>query len=115
MRLRHFHPASIFHPALAICALLIASLTLFDIGFYGFPDSHVTEYETAVRMPLTVLSWTLVGTSSLSLFFSVCRRRTARTLLARISIVLMVLLLATLVALPWYFGSYLGLDNGIGG
>jgi hypothetical protein len=101
----------------AIAALGLAFSTLMEGSMYGFPDGHITDYEKAVDLPLTILAWVEAGFGLLFLALALTRigtrARTAGVLAAMIAFVLV----ATIARLgvPWYFGTHLGLDNGIGG
>ncbi len=68
-------------------------------------------------MPKRVLMWAELGFGPLflALAFSPIgiRKRTVGLLVALT--VLGLVVVVQLVGVPWYFGSYLGLDNGIGG
>jgi hypothetical protein len=101
----------------AVVALGLGLQTLMDVYLIGFPDSHVTDYGKAVGTPFTLLGWAEV---SLGLIFLVLafwpmriRPRGVGWLAALIALV--VVALAVQVAVPWYYGTHLGLDNGFGG
>jgi hypothetical protein len=101
----------------AFVALGHGLLTLMDVSLAGFPDSHLTDYDKAVDTPLTVLGWTEValGLVFVALAFWPMPRR-ARGVGWLTTLILFILVaLAVQVAVPWYFGTHLGLDNGIGG
>ena len=101
----------------AIAALGLAFTTSTDVSIAGFPDGHVTDYEKAVDAPLTILAWVAAGFGLLflALAFSPigARARAAGLLVALIAFVLVAIVAQ--VGVPWYFGTHLGLDNGIGG
>jgi len=104
----------------AICALIalgMAGLTYMNVFMFGFPDSHVTDYQEAARGPLTVLGWAQAGLGFIFLalgFRSIgVRARTAGWLVALTALVLTALVAQ--IGIPWYYGTHLGLDNGIGG
>jgi hypothetical protein len=86
-----------------------------DVSMAGFPDGHVTDYEKAVDAPLTILAWMAAGFSFLFLVlaFSPIGAR-ARTVGLLVALIVLVGIVAQ-VGVPWYFGTHLGLDNGIGG
>ncbi len=99
----------------AIAAVCLAFMTYMEVALVGFPDGHVTDYEKAVDAPLTILAWVEAGFGFLfvALAFSPIRARAVGLLIALTALVLV----ATVeqVGVPWYFGTHLGLDNGIGG
>lgn len=99
----------------ALSAFVIGGLTLFDVSAYGFPDGHLTEFQRAASFPLSVLSWLLLGVSSVFSGFCLRSRKLGGILALLFLVVLVLLVLATLVGVPWYFGSHLGLENGVGG
>jgi hypothetical protein len=101
----------------ASAALGLAFTTSMDVSMAGFPDGHVTDYEKAVDAPLTILALMAVGFSFLFLVLAFspigARARTVGLLVALIAFVLVGIVAQ--VGVPWYFGTHLGLDNGIGG
>jgi hypothetical protein len=101
----------------AIAALGLALTTSMDVSMDGFPDGHVTDYEKAVDAPLMILAWMAAGFSFLFLVLAFspigARARTVGLLVALIAFVLVGIVAQ--VGVPWYFGTHLGLDNGIGG
>ena len=101
----------------AIAALGLALLASWDLYLTGFPDSHLTDYDKAVDAPKHILMWAEFGFVPVFLLLAFSpigkRARAAGLLAALIAFVLAVVV--QLVGVPWYFGSHLGLDNGIGG
>jgi hypothetical protein len=98
-------------------ALGLAYWTHVGVTMIGFPDGHVTDYGKAIHAPLELLAWAEAGLGLLFLALAVapiCHRIRAVGLLA---IVVALVGAASIVQLgvPWYFGTHLGLDNGIGG
>ena len=101
----------------AIAALGLAFTTLMEVSMYGFPDGHITDYEKAVDAPLTILAWVEAGFGLLFLALAFPRIG-ARARAVGLLIALIAFALAAMVAqvgVPWYFGTHLGRDNGIGG
>jgi hypothetical protein len=101
----------------AIAAVGLAYLAVWDLYLTGFPDGHLTDYDKAVDAPKHVLMWVEVGFVPLFLvlaFSPIRTRKRAVGLLAALTVLVLVAILQ-LVCVPWYFGSHLGLDNGIGG
>jgi hypothetical protein len=101
----------------AISALGLAFSTFTEVSMYGFPDGHVTDYEKAVDAPLTILAWVEAGFGFLFLaltFTPIGTRARAVGLLVALIAFFLVAMVA-LGGVPWYFGTHLGLDNGIGG
>jgi hypothetical protein len=111
--------------ALAIVACVVGAigalwLTLqagWDLYLTGFPDGHLTDYDKAVNTPKRILMWVEFGFVPLFLVLAFARigtRARAVGLFAAL-VVFGLVAVVQLVGLPWYFGSHLGLDNGIGG
>jgi hypothetical protein len=101
----------------AIGALLLGYLAAGDLYLTGFPDGHLTDYDKAVDAPKRILMWTEFGFVPLFLllaFSPIGTRKRAVGLLATL-IVLGLVVVVQIVGIPWYFGTHLGLDNGIGG
>ena len=101
----------------AVAALWLAFITYTDVSMAGFPDGHLTAYGRAVDGPLWVVTWLAVGIAVLlvGLAFSPFRARVRAAALVVALLGFVLLVLAAKVAIPWYFGTHLGLDNGIGG
>ncbi len=101
----------------AIAALGLPFSTFMEVSMYGFPDGHVTDYEKAVDAPLAILAWVEAGFGLLFLALAFTpigtRARAVGLLVALIAFVLVAMVVQ--VGVPWYFGTHLGLDNGIGG
>jgi hypothetical protein len=101
----------------AIAALFLSFQAAGDLYLTGFPDGHLTDYDKAVDTPKRILMWVEVGFIPLFLvlaFFRTGTRARAVGLLAALTVFALVVAIQ-LVGVPWYFGSHLGLDNGIGG
>jgi hypothetical protein len=101
----------------AIAALWLAVQASWDLALTGFPDSHFTDYDKAVEVPKRSLMWAEFGFVPLFLvlaFSPISTRKRAVGLLVAL-IVLGLVVLVQLLGVPWYFGTHLGLDNGIGG
>jgi hypothetical protein len=101
----------------AIAALLLGYLASWDLYLTGFPDGHLTDYDKAVDVPKRILMWVEFGFVPLFLvlaFSPIGTRKRAVGLLAAL-VVLALVVVVQLVGVPWYFGTHLGLDNGIGG
>ena len=101
----------------AISALGLTLLAAGDLYLTGFPDSHLTDYDKAVEVPKRILMWAEFGFVPLFLvlgFSPIGARARAIGLLAASTTGVLVAVVQ-LIGVPWYFGTYLGLDNGIGG
>ena len=101
----------------AIAALFLGYLADWDLYLTGFPDSHFTDYDKAVEAPKHFLMWVELGFVPLFLvlaFSPIGTRKRAVGLFAAL-IVLGLVVAVQLLGVPWYFGTHLGLDNGIGG
>jgi len=101
----------------AIAALWFALQAAGDLALTGFPDSHFTDYDKAVEVPKRILMRVEFGFIPLFLLLAFPRigARARAVVLVVALIVLGLVVLVQLVGVPWYFGSHLGLDNGIGG
>jgi surface polysaccharide O-acyltransferase-like enzyme len=101
----------------AVCAFALSVMTYMDVSLFGFPDSAVTDYEKAATAPLNVLMWLLAGIGLLFLVLAMLRISTrARAIAGVAALVIFILVaVATRYGVPWYYGTHLGLDNGIGG
>jgi hypothetical protein len=101
----------------AIAALWFAVQAAWDLALTGFPDSHFTDYDKAVEVPKRILMWAEFGFVPLFLLLALPRigrrTRTAGTVVAVVALALVVVV--QLLGVPWYFGTHLSLDNGIGG
>ena len=101
----------------AVAALGLHVLASWDLYLTGFPDGHLTDYDKAAEAPKRILTWVELGFVPLFLvlaFSPVGTRKRAVGLLAALT-ALGLVVVVQLVGVPWYFGSHLGLDNGIGG
>ena len=88
-----------------------------ELALTGFPDSHFTDFDKAVEVPKRILMWAEFGFVPLFLLLALPRiREWTRTVGPVVAlIVLGLVVVVQLVGVPWYFGTHLGLDNGIGG
>jgi hypothetical protein len=101
----------------AIAAFLLSYLAFGDLYLAGFPDGHLTDYDKAVDAPKRILMWVEFGFVALFLvlaFFRIGARKRAIGLFAALTALVVVVVLQR-IGVPWYFGSHLGLDNGVGG
>jgi hypothetical protein len=102
---------------LAIAALALAVTTSMDVSMDGFPDGHLTDYGKAVDGPLTIVAWVEAGFGLLFLVLAFSpigtRARAIGLLVALIAFVIVAVIAQ--IGVPWYFGTHLGLDNGMGG
>jgi hypothetical protein len=110
-------PATVACIVGAIAALWFAVQASCDLGLTGFPDSHFTDYDKAVEVPKRILMWAEFGFVPLFLLLALPRiREWTRTVGPVVAlIVLGLVVVVQLIGVPWYFGTHLGLDNGIGG
>jgi hypothetical protein len=109
--------ASIACVICAVAALGLSFLTNMDVSMFGFPDGYVTDYQKAAGAPLRIITWVAAGLGLLFMALAFVPIRTkVRTIAWLAALVVLVLLaLAAQIGIPWYFGTHLGLDNGIGG
>ncbi len=100
-----------------VAALWFALQAAGDLALTGFPDSHFTDYDKAVEVPKRTLMWAEFGFVPLLLLLALPRIGTRKRAVGPVValIVLGLVVLVQLVGVPWYFGTHLGLDNGIGG
>lgn len=101
----------------AVAALWLAFITSMDVSMAGFPDGHVTDYGEAVATPLRIATWVAVGLAILflALAFSPIRARVRTIGLLAAFIAFVAVAFVAQAGVPWYYGTHLGLDNGIGG
>jgi hypothetical protein len=100
-----------------LAALGLAVHAAMDLYLTGFPDSHLTDYDIAANTPKQILLWVEFGLAVLFLILALLpmsARARAVAVLAAVSTFALVVAVQ-LVGVPWYFGTHLGLDNGIGG
>jgi len=101
----------------AVAALGLHVLASWDLYLTGFPDGHLTDYDKAVDAPKRILMWAELGFVPLFLvlaFSPIGTRARGIGFLAAMSALTLVALVQ-LLGVPWYFGTHLGFDNGIGG
>lgn len=103
--------------ACAVAALGLAFNGATDLSLTGFPDSHLTDYDKAAHTPKQALLWAEFGLAVLFLVLALLPMgtRTRATGLLGALVALVAAAVVQLVCIPWYFGTHLGLDNGIGG
>ena len=101
----------------AVAALVLAFMTHTDASMAGFPDGYLTDYDEAVGRPLRILVWVLAGLGLLflALAFVPIKARTRTIGLIVAVLAFAIVIVVTDVGVPWYFGTHLNLDNGIGG
>lgn len=101
----------------AIAAFGFSLWTYMDVSMFGFPDGYVTDYQRAADTPLTVITWAAAGFGLLFLALAFSPLASRTRLIGWLAAVTAFVLIAAAaqVGVPWYFGTHLGLDNGIGG
>ena len=109
--------AKILIIGLATISLLFTCLTHYFNKQMGFPDGYLTTYEKAIKPFLTLTSALCLIISSLFwiLLVPVFSKHIRKSLMITFTIIFCLLIITRLVILPWYFGVYLGLENGKGG
>jgi hypothetical protein len=116
-------PAPISAPVAVVCAvgasaaLGLAALASMDLYLTGFPDSHLTDYDKAASAPKRILAWVQWCFVPLFVVLALWRTGSRRRAIGSLLALMALALTATLqwLAVPWYFHTHLGLDNGIGG
>ena len=101
----------------AIAALSLSYLAAWVLYLTGFPDGHLTDYDDAAAASKRVLAWVELGFVPVLLvlaFSPIGTRARGIGVLAALAALILVAVVQ-MVGVPWYFGSHLGLDNGIGG
>ena len=101
----------------AVAAIWLGFTTSVEVSMAGFPDGHVTEYGAAVDTALQVVMWAAVAFAILfvGLTFSPIRSRSGAIGLPVAVLAFIAVALVAKVGVPWYYGTHLGLDNGVGG
>jgi hypothetical protein len=109
--------ATIVGVVCAVAALVLAFTTHMDVSMAGFPDGHLTDYATAVDAPLRTFTWVLAGLGVVFLaLVLVPIKATTRAVGLLLAVLAFSMVgLVTNVGVPWYFGTHLSLDNGLGG
>ncbi|RZT26226.1 hypothetical protein EV589_1981 [Mycobacterium sp. BK558] len=106
--------------ACVLCASASFGLALWtctDVSMFGFPDGYLTAYQHAVRTPLMISSWLMVGLGLLFVALGCAPLGTRERTIAWFTASLALALVAATAwfGIPWYAGTHLGLDNGVGG
>jgi hypothetical protein len=102
---------------MCILILFICFVIYYELKMAGFPDGHLTGYNLASRLPLTICNWLNVGFLIYFIYFNfrVCNfSRPKLTLMASITLYSLFVIF-TLVGIPYYFQVVLGIENGQGG
>ncbi len=114
-------PTSAFvRAACVICAIAafgLAVWTYMDLSMFGFPDGYVTDYQKAAGTPLTIITWAAAGFGLLFVALAFARIGSRTRLIGGLAALIALALVAAAaqIGVPWYFGTHLGLDNGVGG
>lgn len=100
-----------------VAALGLSVLTYMDVSMFGFPDGYVTDYQKAASAPLRTIMWLEAGLGLVFLILAFSPISTKARLLGWLAALAGLVLVAAAAhkGIPWYFGTHLGLDNGIGG
>jgi hypothetical protein len=98
----------------AVVLILIIVTAFLRIVYAGYPDGHLTDYESAVQLPL--ITCNVVNAIAVIFFLRECFRRNVSLMTVCIAIVIhVVFLLSYTMGLDWYYKEHLGLDYGQGG
>lgn len=106
--------------ACVICAAAAFALSLWtymNVSMFGFPDGYVTDYQKAADAPLTIIIWVAAGLGLLFLALAFWPIGPRTRLISWLVALIVFALVATAaeVGVPWFFGTHLGLDDGVGG
>jgi hypothetical protein len=97
-------------------AAVPAGMILYEESLRGFPDSHLTAYDLAVRTPSTVLGYLGLALAAYFTYLGTLgHRSSSATKLGVAAALFVLLLLLKFVALNLYYLRYLQLDHGQGG
>ena len=109
--------AKILIIGLATISFLFTCLTLYFNKQMGFPDGYLTTYEKAIGPFFTLTTALCLIISSLFwiLLVPIFSKNMRKRLIFTFTIIFCLLIIARLLVLPWYFGVYIGLENGTGG
>ncbi|MBI2809960.1 MAG: hypothetical protein HYX67_03915 [Candidatus Melainabacteria bacterium] len=102
---------------LAIAALSSCYFGFQEVAFFGFPDGHITDYEKAATPALKALFATLApfGVYFLTVTVSSAALIRSKGWFGVAAGCAVLILLVINLGIPWYFGTHLALDNGVGG
>lgn len=101
---------------ISLTPLAFAQDLAFSLMFAGFPDSHITAYDTAVELPRQVLIWVSFAVA-LYLIYRAFRVNDRRGVvhLGAILLSYVLLFVSAKHAVDFYLKDYLQLDFGQGG
>lgn len=57
--------------AYALFILLFVFLVFYEMSMAGFPDGHITEYDRAMQVPLTIFNWISIAFSIFFIYISI--------------------------------------------
>jgi hypothetical protein len=100
-----------------VAALWLAFTVYLDVSMAGYPDGHLTAYARAVDLPMRVVGWAAIATGAccLGLVLSPVSARVRVFGVLAAVVLLLALAVGASFGIPWYFGTHLGFDHGIGG
>jgi hypothetical protein len=103
--------------ALAGVYAILAGLDgLFDIDMAGFPDGAITDYEKAVKVPFTILSFVGIGAGIYFFFLAIFIRRKHLLATIIVSFVLYCLIVpGTWSGIEYYLKNFTDINYGQGG
>lgn len=102
---------------LALATIAFSLMGFVELIWGGFPGGHWTDYRMATDTLQTIFLW-IYFAPALYFLRLAFPGLTLRTKVVRFFITLaalILLLVITEIAIPWYFADYLGLNNGRGG
>ena len=109
--------ARVFCVAGAVLAAVLALSAASALSMTGFPDGHLTDYDKAVDVPKHGLMWVEIGFVVVFLVLALLPIGARARTIAGVGVLVALVSVAAIhwLGVPWYFGTHLRLDNGIGG
>ena len=96
----------------AILTLLFAAVLYYEMT--GFPDGHLTEYDRAMHIPLTIFNWTNIVFCGYFSYISIGSTEKIKQKFTK-AFIFHLLLCTLLYCLHYYYKNYLHLESGQGG
>jgi hypothetical protein len=102
---------------MCILILFICFGIYYELKTAGFPDGHLTGYNLASRLPLTICNWLNVAFLVYFIYFNFKIHNFSRPRLTLIALITLysVFVMFTVIGIPYYLQVILGIENGQGG